>query len=206
MKKFLLLILLLITITMPVHSQMLDDENNIFNIMYNWEMNRIDVWEYDKIPWVYRLDFKNMVFPLKKTYVTSNYGYRRSFGRNHHGIDLKANIGDTVYAAFDGKVRIQQYNKGGYGNYIVIRHEESVETIYAHLSRSLVKKNQEVKAGEPIGLSGNSGRSTGPHLHFEIRFMGIALNPGAIADFENNVLLGDNYLFFKKNKELKRNV
>lgn len=206
MKKFLLLILLLITITMPVHSQRLDDENNIFNIMYNWEMNRIDVWEYDKIPWVYRLDFKDMVFPLKKTYVTSNYGYRRSFGRNHHGIDLKANIGDTVYAAFDGKVRIQQYNKGGYGNYVVIRHEESVETIYAHLSRALVKKNQEVKAGEPIGLSGNSGRSTGPHLHFEIRFMGIALNPGAIADFENGVLLGDNYLFFKKNKELKRNV
>lgn len=206
MKKFLLLILLLITIIMPVHSQMLDDENNIFNIMYNWEMNRIDVWEYDKIPWVYRLDFKDMVFPLKKTYVTSNYGYRRSFGRNHHGIDLKANIGDTVYAAFDGKVRIQQYNKGGYGNYVVIRHEESVETIYAHLSRALVKKNQEVKAGEPIGLSGNSGRSTGPHLHFEIRFMGIALNPGAIADFENRVLLSDNYLFFKKNKELKRNV
>lgn len=206
MKKFLLLILLLITITMPVYSQRLDDENNIFNIMYNWEMNRIDVWEYEQIPWVYKLDFKDMVFPLKKTYVTSNYGYRRTFGRNHHGIDLKANIGDTVYAAFDGKVRIQQYNKGGYGNYVVIRHEESVETVYAHLSRALVKKNEEVKAGDPIGLSGNSGRSTGPHLHFEIRFMGIALNPGAIADFENKVLLSDNYMFFKKDKNKKRNV
>ena len=204
MKKILLLILLSLMCSLSVHSQLIDkdlDSDNIFSEYYNWNINRIDVWEYDEIPFIYRLNMKDMVFPLKKTYVTSNYGYRRSFNRNHRGIDLKAQIGDTIYAAFDGKVRIQEYNKGGYGNYIVIRHDQSVETIYAHLSKSLVTKNDKVYAGQPIGLSGNTGRSTGPHLHFEIRFMGIAINPAKIADFENNVLLSDNYMFIKEKQK-----
>lgn len=198
MKKI-LIFLFLSLVTLCVYPQLVDqDDKDIFNDLYNWDIQRVDAWEYNKIPLKYDINFNDMYFPLKKTYVTSNYGYRNQFNRQHQGIDLKAMVGDTVYASFNGKVRISQYNKGGYGNYIVIRHFGGLETLYAHLSKSFVKKNDDVKAGEPIGLSGNSGRSTGPHLHFEIRFCGIALNPAKIADFENNVVLAQNYTFEKR--------
>lgn len=198
MKKILTFLILSI-IAVCSYSQLVESSNNEgLELLYNWEVQRVDAWEYDKIPLKYDIDFNDMYFPLKKTYVTSNYGYRRQFSRQHQGIDLKAMVGDTVYASFDGRVRISQYNRGGYGNYIVIRHFGGLETLYAHLSKMIVKKNDEVKAGDPIGLSGNTGRSTGPHLHFEIRFCGIALNPGKIADFENNLVLAKNYTFEKR--------
>lgn len=200
MKKLITFFILSI-IAICSYSQLVETSStDVFSELYNWETSRIDAWEYDKIPLRYDINFENMIFPLKKTYVTSHFGYRRQFSRQHQGIDLKAMVGDTVYASFEGKVRISQYNKGGYGYYIVLRHFGGVETLYAHLSRLLVKKNDDVKAGEPIGLSGNSGRSTGPHLHFEIRFCGIALNPAKIADFENNVVLAQNYTFEKKRR------
>lgn len=200
MKKI-LIFLFLSLVTLCVYPQLVDqDDKDIFNDLYNWDIQRVDAWEYNKIPLKYDINFNDMYFPLKKTYVTSNYGYRNQFNRQHQGIDLKAMVGDTVYASFNGKVRISQYNKGGYGNYIVIRHFGGLETLYAHLSKSFVKKNDDVKAGEPIGLSGNTGRSTGPHLHFEIRFCGIALNPAKIADFENNVVLAQNYTFEKRRR------
>ncbi|MDE6371164.1 MAG: M23 family metallopeptidase [Duncaniella sp.] len=131
-------------------------------------------------------------------HITSNYGYRARFRRNHYGIDLKLQTGDTVRVAFSGKVRITKYDARGYGYYVVVRHPNGMETVYGHLSRFLVKPNQVVKAGDPIALGGNTGRSTGSHLHFETRYMGIPINPAAIIDFENGVPHKDVFAFDKK--------
>ena len=122
--------------------------------------------------------------PLASTKVTSDFGFRRY--RWHSGIDLDLNIGDPVYASFDGIVRINTYVRGGYGRHIVLRHSNGLETLYAHLSKSNVTVGQEIKAGMEIGKGGNTGRSTGPHLHYEVRFQGHAFNPAEIYDFQNN--------------------
>ena len=131
--------------------------------------------------------------PTPSRVITSNFGSR--WGRQHKGLDIKVYIGDTIRAAFSGKVRIVRYEAGGYGNYIVIRHTNGLETIYGHLSKQLVSENQTVRAGEPIGLGGNTGRSTGSHLHFETRLCGVALNPALFFDFRNQDVTGDHYLF-----------
>lgn len=125
-------------------------------------------------------------------HVTSNFGPR--WGRMHSGIDLKVNIGDTIYAAFDGKVRVRSYERGGYGYFLVVRHSNGLETVYGHLSGFIADINQNVKSGEPIALGGNTGRSTGPHLHFETRFLGRAIDPTRIVDFENKVCHRDYYV------------
>mgnify|MGYP002767911935 CR=1 FL=1 len=133
--------------------------------------------------------------------VTSNFGYRAQFGRSHKGMDIKVYIGDTIRAAFSGKVRIVRYERGGYGKYIVIRHNNGLETIYGHLSAQLVEENQDVRAGEVIGLGGNTGRSTGSHLHFETRLCGVALNPALMFDFRNQDVVGDYYDFNRNTYE-----
>lgn len=138
-------------------------------------------------------------------FITSNYGYRRKFGRMHKGVDLKIQRNDTIYAAFDGKVRLTAYERKGYGYYIIIRHPNGLETVYGHLNKHLVKPDQVVKAGDPIALGGSTGRSTGPHLHFETRFMGYAINPCAIFDFENQTTHTDTYTFTKKTYQQPRN-
>lgn len=140
------------------------------------------------------IDCSAFVFPLDTmTRVTSKFGPRRR--RMHKGIDLKVQVGDTIYAAFDGKVRIRKYERRGYGYYLVIRHPNGLETIYGHLSKFLVNLNDVVRGGQPIALGGNTGRSTGSHLHFETRFMGQALNPQDLIDFENEVPHKDTYVF-----------
>ncbi|KAA6314657.1 hypothetical protein EZS27_034761, partial [termite gut metagenome] len=105
----------------------------------------------------------------------------------------------------DGKVRIVQTERRGYGKYVVIRHNNGLETIYGHLSKQLVEENQEVKAGEIIGLGGNTGRSTGSHLHFETRFLGIAINPANLFNFQKQDITADTYVFTKY-KSAKKNV
>ena len=107
--------------------------------------------------------------------------------------------GDVIRAAFSGKVRIVKYEPRGYGKYVVIRHYNGLETYYGHMSAWLVNENDEVKAGDPIGLGGNTGRSTGSHLHFETRICGIALNPALMFDFRNQDVTGDFYTF-RRNK------
>ena len=104
-------------------------------------------------------------------------------------------VGDTIRAAFAGKVRVVKYEPKGYGNYVVIRHPNGLETIYGHMSRHLCKPNQVVKAGDVIGLGGNTGRSTGSHLHFETRFLGQFIDPERLFDFEAQDVKGDFYLF-----------
>ena len=149
-----------------------------------------------RVPATYDIDCSGFVMPLEGTMrVTSNYGYRARYRREHKGIDLALRTGDNVRAAFDGKVRIRGYERGGYGNYIVIRHPNGLETVYGHMSRCIAQEGQIVKAGEVIGKGGSTGRSTGPHLHFETRFLGIDINPARIIDFSVGAPQSDYYTF-----------
>ena len=146
-----------------------------------------------ELPEHYKIDLRHFCMPTTSRVITSNFGSR--WGRQHKGLDIKVYIGDTIRAAFSGKVRIVRYEGGGYGKYIVIRHNNGLETIYGHLSKQLVEENQEVRAGEVIGLGGNTGRSTGSHLHFETRLCGVALNPALMFDFREQDVTGDYYAF-----------
>ncbi|MDO1446937.1 M23 family metallopeptidase [Rhodocytophaga aerolata] len=125
--------------------------------------------------------------PLATTHVTSNFGFRGY--RWHYGTDLELDTGDTVRAAFDGMVRIVRYDQRGWGKYVVVRHYNGLETLYGHLSRQDVETGQLVKAGDVLGLGGSTGRSSGPHLHMEIRYQGNAINPTTIYDFTSNTLV-----------------
>ena len=145
------------------------------------------------LPDSFRIDLRGFHMPTDSRVLTSNFGAR--WGRQHKGLDIKVYIGDTIRAAFSGKIRIVKYEPKGYGKYVVIRHHNGLETIYGHMSKHLVVENQEVKAGEPIGLGGNTGRSTGSHLHFETRLCGVALNPALMFDFRNQDVVGDFYTF-----------
>jgi len=120
--------------------------------------------------------------------IRSRYAFRRT--RPHRGTDIALDTGDSIRVAFNGVVRVMEpsRNTGGYGNLLVVRHPGGLETYYGHLSRFLVKPGEIVKAGEVIGLGGNTGRSTGAHLHFETRFKGKAFDPERIIDFENGSL------------------
>ena len=144
-----------------------------------------------EMPDSFKINLRHFCMPTPSRVITSNFGAR--WGREHKGLDIKVYIGDTIRAAFSGKVRIVRYEAGGYGNYVVIRHPNGLETIYGHLSKQLVEENENVKAGEPIGLGGNTGRSTGSHLHFETRLCGVALNPALMFDFRNQDVTGDYY-------------
>ena len=126
------------------------------------------------------LILENYVHPAPYR-MTSNYGQRRR--RMHKGVDLGYPVGTPVVAAFSGIVRISQTNAGGYGNLIVVRHDNGLETYYGHLSKRLANPGQVVQAGDTIGLGGNTGRSTGSHLHFETRYLGEAFNPNMIINF-----------------------
>lgn len=150
------------------------------------------------IPDTFSIDLTQFSYPLDNFQrVTSQYGYRRRYGRMHYGIDVKVQVGDTIRAAFDGKVRMVDYDRAGYGKYVVVRHVNGLETLYAHCSKHLVKNNQIVRAGDPIALGGNTGRSTCSHLHFETRFMGIPINPEQMINFYTGIPKRESYLFVK---------
>lgn len=133
-------------------------------------------------------------FPIDKK-TTSGFGKRH--GSFHKGIDIPLKTGEGIVAAFDGKVRYAKYNSGGFGNLVIIRHVNGLETYYAHLSKIKVKPNQIVNAGQLIGLGGSTGRSYSPHLHFETRFRDKAINPAHIFDTEdfclkkNDAMIGE---------------
>jgi len=152
-----------------------------------------------ELPERFSIDLRGFCMPTPSRVVTSNFGAR--WGRKHQGLDIKVYTGDTIRAAFSGKVRIVRYDRGGYGKFIVIRHNNGLETIYGHLSKQLVEENEEVRAGDVIGLGGNTGRSTGSHLHFETRLCGVALNPALMFDFREQDVTGDFYAFDKSTYE-----
>ena len=134
---------------------------------------------------IYYTDFCNFCMPTPSRKVTSKYGHR--WGRKHKGLDIKVQVGDTIRAAFSGVVSVSKYDAGGYGYYIVIGHRRGLETLYGHLAKLTVRPGQRVKAGDAIGLGGNTGRSTGSHLHFETRLNGKALDPTLLFDFHNQI-------------------
>jgi len=117
--------------------------------------------------------------------VNSPFGPRH--GRMHYGVDLDLETGDAVVAAFAGMVRIARYHRS-FGNVVVIRHANGLETLYGHLSRLSVDVGETVEAGERIGLGGNTGRSTGSHLHFEVRYLGRPIDPAAVYDIPEGEL------------------
>jgi murein DD-endopeptidase MepM/ murein hydrolase activator NlpD len=153
-----------------------------------WSNSTVNPYKIDvtKMQDTIRFEMYDFVYPLlKPMHITSKFGYRR--GRSHNGIDLKLLTGDTVVAPMRGMVRVVGNNgkRKGYGNFIVIRHYNGLETVYGHLSKILVEINQIVESGDVIALGGNTGRSTGSHLHWEMRYLGNPINPEDIIDFEN---------------------
>ena len=168
-----------------------------YSLYPNWSNERVHAFGSSvEIPDSFKIDLSGFAMPTNQTKITSNFGPR--WRRMHNGIDIKVYIGDTIRAAFDGKIRMVKYERRGYGKYVVIRHENGLETVYGHLSKQLVKEDEYVKAGEPIGLGGNTGRSTGSHLHFETRVLGQAINPAFLFDFEKQDIVADSYMFYKK--------
>lgn len=182
-----------------------------------WDTKRIHVYDQDlslitDTTMIVLEDNRDCYFhPPCFGYITSNFGYRqmrrRRRGKMHYGTDVKLYTGDPVYSVFDGMVRIAQYSSS-YGYVVVVRHYNGLETIYAHFSKLLTKPGMMVRAGDPIGLGGNTGRSYGSHLHFEVRFKGIAFDATKIIDFDNSKLINDtiyidknyfDYLKYKKN-------
>ena len=123
---------------------------------------------------------------LDSSIITSDFGLRKA--QWHYGTDLRVKVGQPVYAPFDGIVRICQFEKHGYGRFLVIRHQNGLETLYGHLSKTFVVPGDYVKKGNVIAYGGNSGRSSAPHLHFEVRYKGNAINPNDLYDFSANSL------------------
>ena len=159
-----------------------------------WNNQFVRAYSDVTIPDSFKIDLSNFSMPIEGK-ITSPFGQRRR--RFHYGTDLKLQKGDTVVAAFEGKIRVRQYERRGYGYYLVLRHPNGLETVYGHLSKFLVDLEDTVEAGQPIALGGNTGRSTGPHLHFECRFLGQAIDPADIVDFENSCTYDDAYIFQK---------
>jgi len=144
---------------------------------------------------VYLLDDWNCGFTMPYTGVlTSEFGWRHR--RPHYGTDIGLHTGDTVVAAFDGKVRIARFI-GGYGNVVIIRHNNGLETVYAHLSKILVQPEEAVVSGMQIGLGGNTGHSYGSHLHFEIRYLGKAIDTEDLVDYQKNELKNNSFVIYK---------
>lgn len=164
-----------------------------FDLYPDWSNKNVHNYTNATIPESYSIDLTGFCMPTTQTRITSPFGPRRR--RMHNGLDVKVYVGDTIRSAFDGKVRIVRTERRGYGQYVVIRHDNGLETVYGHLSKQLVKENQLVKAGEVIGLGGNTGRSTGSHLHFETRFLGIPINPALLFNFPNQDIVADTYNF-----------
>lgn len=164
-----------------------------FDVYPEWSNEYVHRIPNVKLPESYTIDLSDFCMPTPHTRITSKFGPRKR--RMHYGLDVKVYVGDSICSAFDGRVRVVRTQRGGYGKYILIRHDNGLETVYAHLSKQLVEENQFVRAGEVIGLGGNTGRSTGSHLHFETRFLGVPIDPILLFDFEKQDIVADTYTF-----------
>ena len=165
-----------------------DSATNPYGIQQSELPDSWSIWLVDSLD-QYHCPFIGDIHPRGK------FGPRR--GRRHQGVDLPLKTGDPIYATFTGKVRMSKYF-GGFGNLVVIRHENGIETYYGHLSKRYVEAGDWVNAGDVIGLGGSSGRSTGPHLHFETRYNGFAFDPQWLIDFKTGELRQRLFLLKKK--------
>lgn len=158
-----------------------------------WDTLHVDAYRFnlknltEEVPLILLESDCNFTMPIFGR-TNSTYGWRH--GRPHTGIDLQLSTGDSVFAAFDGVVRMSRYYNG-YGYCVVVRHYNGLETLYAHLSKLSVSCGTLINAGQLVGLGGSTGHSTGPHLHFETRFLGRPLNPALVIDFQNHTIKSD---------------
>lgn len=190
-------------VVMPAHlnpGTAVDLENPASFLYPEWSNTYVNNYDNVKLPDSVIISMKGYCMPTDSTYITDKYGYRPRRGKQHMGLDIRIRIGDTIRAAFDGKVRISRYERRGYGHYLVIRHPNGLETVYGHLSKKLVEEDDIVHAGDPIALGGNTGRSTGPHLHFETRILGNPINPALMFDFPHQRAVTDFYVYQKNTR------
>lgn len=190
-------------VVMPAHlnpGTAVDLENPASFLYPEWSNTYVNNYDNVKLPDSVIISMKGYCMPTDSTYITDKYGYRPRRGRQHMGLDIRIRIGDTIRAAFDGKVRISRYERRGYGHYLVIRHPNGLETVFGHLSKKLVEEDDIVHAGDPIALGGNTGRSTGPHLHFETRILGNPINPALMFDFPHQRAVTDFYVYQKNTR------
>lgn len=134
--------------------------------------------------------------------ITSGYGWRRQGW--HGALDIGYNNRDTVRSIFNGYVRWCKYGyNGGYGNLIIVRHQNGLETYYAHFRKLLVEEGDTIINGTPIGIVGSTGNSLGPHLHLEFRFLGSQMNPNEIIDIYGDSLYNDTITLVLDGKRYK---
>jgi hypothetical protein len=171
----------------PVMMSMEDDSSGIFT--HEWINDQ--VFAHRVLPDSVRDTVIGLV-SKDRNFVLPDYGRLfRGFTYVHKGLDICLKKGDTVRAAFDGVVRYAKYNRGGFGNLVIIRHYNGLETYYAHLSKIKLQVNQLVRAGDLVGLGGSTGRSRSPHLHFEVRYKDVPMDPLKVLDFDRQCLLCD---------------
>ena len=187
----------------PDTNQILFPSHDLYS---SWDSNIAHPYNFDEvfkcdsvILTLIQLNDNNFVLPYRGN-LTSLFGWRKY--RPHYGTDIDLETGDEVVSAFDGMVRLAKYYQG-YGNCVIIRHNNGLETVYAHLSRILVESGQKLDAGTIIGLGGNTGHSYGSHLHFEIRYLGQALDTQDFIDFENGILKSNTFVLRKSDVENK---
>lgn len=165
-----------------------------FEYFSNWDSQKVDIYNFDIKNFSDSLNLRlydprfglDWKMPVESPIVNSQYGYR--WRRMHYGTDLDLNIGDPVYSGFDGIVRVKSYDRYGYGYFYVVRHKNGLETVYGHLSKHVAEVGDEVKAGDLLGRGGSTGRSTGPHLHYELRYKGVPFDPERVYDFKTKAI------------------
>lgn len=182
-----------------------------YEYMENWSTNRVNPYNFDphkmeKTPFLLidSANGRHWSKPIKRCYMTSDFGQR--WGRWHYGVDLGLTTGDSVVSVFDGVVRVVGWDGRGYGNFIVVRHYNGLETVYGHMSKTYAKIGDPVKAGDLIGFGGSTGRSTGPHLHIEVRYAGQAIDPKFFFDFSNCELIKKSCFISAENFEYQKIV
>ncbi|GAB2771113.1 hypothetical protein GCM10027275_12300 [Rhabdobacter roseus] len=184
-----------------VDSMMVGDEwVKIADYYVIWDSRTIDPYNMNPLEFDETIDLKlydpaeNRFWnlPLEGARTTSNFGFR--WGRWHNGTDLNLDTGDPIYSTYDGMVRIVAWDGSGYGRFVMVRHYNGLETLYGHMSKPMVESGQMVKAGDLLGLGGSTGRSTGPHLHYENRYEGNPFDPKHIFDWENQQIRSDHFL------------
>ena len=169
----------------------------------NWDSKKVDIYNFQIKDLQDSVTLKlydteageHWRMPLDQIKVNSVYGPR--WGRGHYGTDLDLDTGDPVYSAFDGIVRVKSYDRYGWGYYILVRHKNGLESLYGHLSKQLVEVGAELKAGDVVGKGGSTGRSTGPHLHYELRYRGLPFDPQKVYDFPNGTIAGPMFTISK---------
>jgi murein DD-endopeptidase MepM/ murein hydrolase activator NlpD len=175
-----------------------------FEYFSTWDSHRVDIYNFEASQIKENLTLKlydleagqKWAMPLDRIIVTSNFGAR--WGRMHYGTDLGLATGDPVNSTFDGIVRIKGFDRYGWGNYYLVRHKNGLETLYGHLSKHVAELGEEVKAGDLLGKGGSTGRSTGPHLHYEVRYQGLALDAQKVFDFQKKEPLSDVLIISKR--------